>query len=170
MRSQYQLVTVWLSFLQELIISSTSASYHMCLFPEGQWGEGPGKTIASSIMTALRLPEFKTAVRKKVKYEGVDNDHDQVISIMNRLKTEWQVIEKYEADRKEASRKVTGKRDARRGDKHQIMQGPAMAAASKPIAKVPVEECWHCEDLYLNIYYPQLCGSKQQGGSGGGQA
>lgn len=53
----------------------------------GEWEAGPAKAIASSIMTPLLSPEFRTAVKEGVEYEWVEKDPDQVITIMKRSKT-----------------------------------------------------------------------------------
>lgn len=77
---------------------------------------------AASIVTALHLPEFKTAVRNRVEYEGAKKDPNKVIISMDRLKTKWQILEKYEAGRKEARHKAASKGDARRAGKaHRAM-------------------------------------------------
>lgn len=87
--------------------------------PKGRWEEGLGKAIAARILTALHSPGFKTAVRNRVEYEGTEKDPSEVIIIMSPLNTEWYVMKKFEAGRKEASRKAAGKGGTRRGGKQQ---------------------------------------------------
>lgn len=62
----------------------------------------------------------------------------QDIAIKNRLKVNKEIIEKYEVDRREATRKAAGNGDACRRGKQQKARGPTVAAASETAAKVYV--------------------------------
>lgn len=80
---------------------------------------------------------------------------------MHRLKIEKQTLKKYQADPKEARRKAAGNGELRCDGKQQRMKSPAVAAASKPAVRIPVEGCWHYKGPHLNINCPQKRRGKQ---------
>lgn len=129
----------------------------------------PGEGDSRVDYTGPAPPGFRSTVRNRVGYEGTEKDLDGVI-VMNHLKKDGYIGKKCEVDHKEASRKVADKGYARRSGKKQKAQDPAVAPASKPIVRVPVERCWHCKGPYLKIHGPQLNGGKQEGGGEGGLA
>lgn len=107
---------------------------------EGLWEVDSEETVAASIITALHFPGLKAAVRCRFEYKREEKKLDQVIGVENRMKSQWQTFEKYETDRKMTSQKAAGKKCAHHGGQQQRAQSSAVAAASKPTARVPVEE------------------------------
>lgn len=75
--------------------------------PEGWWEAGPGEAIVVPILAVL--DGLRAAGRYRFENEGVEKDLDQVIINMNRLKTEWHIIMKYEVGRKKEGRKANHK-------------------------------------------------------------
>lgn len=61
-------------------------------------GGRPVKAGVAFIIKELHRPGLKTAGGSRVKYEGAGKEPDEAIIIMNGLKTEWQVVEKNEAN------------------------------------------------------------------------
>lgn len=85
---------------------------------------------------------------------------------MSHLKIEEQILAKYKA----------GQGGTRWGGKQRGALGPSLAAASQPIASVPIEEGWYYEGSRLKANCPHLpetsvgsTGSAGTGGGGGGE-
>lgn len=126
--------------------------------PERRWEKSPGKTIAASIITTMHPPGFKTAERNLVKYEGAEEDPEEVIITMNHLKTELHIIEKYEAAaRRRAARWMTKKMhaEAASSKKHRACCGSCFKTNRQG-----TKRCWHCEGPHLKINCYKLNGSK----------
>lgn len=109
--------------------------------PGGRWEADQGRPPQGRPQRYCTSPGLKAAVGYYFECKGAKKEPGQFIGLMNRLKTEWQKNENYQADCKEASCKVADNEDARRGGKQKNTQGSAVAISSKITARVFVEGC-----------------------------